>query len=257
MAPWVSRAIRVLTVDDQPLFRSAARDVISATPGFSLVGEAASGTEALREVERLDPELVLLDVNMPGMDVSSRSPGACRRRTSLHVDRPDLGRRPAQAAGGPPARGLGRPRAQAGSLPQPAPPAVGRRSRTRNLIRFGRWRRRGATLGSFATWMHRAAPLQAHAARRAVGLRRPRRPGPVGAGSRGPGARRARRPPVRRCRNGLGTPGGGPRLPGGRHRRRDRGRADRDRPCGRERANGGGRPRLALALGYDVEDPGR
>jgi two-component system, NarL family, invasion response regulator UvrY len=61
-------AIRVLTVDDQALFRDAAREVISATPGFRLVGEVASGPEALHAVELLAPELVLLDVNMPGMD---------------------------------------------------------------------------------------------------------------------------------------------------------------------------------------------
>jgi len=58
----------VLTVDDQELFRGVARDVIDATPGFEAVGEAASGEEALEAVARLSPELVLLDVRMPGMD---------------------------------------------------------------------------------------------------------------------------------------------------------------------------------------------
>ena len=61
-------AVRVLTVDDQPLFRGVARDVIDATPGFEAVGEAASGSEALDAVDRLAPGLVLLDVRMPGMD---------------------------------------------------------------------------------------------------------------------------------------------------------------------------------------------
>jgi two-component system invasion response regulator UvrY len=60
--------VRVLTVDDQAMFRSVARDVIDATPGFESVGEAASGDEALQAVDRLAPHLVLLDVRMPGLD---------------------------------------------------------------------------------------------------------------------------------------------------------------------------------------------
>jgi two-component system, NarL family, invasion response regulator UvrY len=61
-------AVRVLTVDDQALFRGIAREVINATPGFEVAGEAASGEEALTAVDALEPQLVLLDVRMPGMD---------------------------------------------------------------------------------------------------------------------------------------------------------------------------------------------
>jgi DNA-binding NarL/FixJ family response regulator len=60
--------VRVMTVDDQERFRVVARDVIEATAGFRCIGEAASGEEALREVSRLDPEFVLVDVRMPGLD---------------------------------------------------------------------------------------------------------------------------------------------------------------------------------------------
>jgi DNA-binding NarL/FixJ family response regulator len=60
--------VRVLTVDDQELFRRVAEEVIDATPGFEVVGEAASGEEALAAVERLAPQLVLCDIRMPGLD---------------------------------------------------------------------------------------------------------------------------------------------------------------------------------------------
>jgi DNA-binding NarL/FixJ family response regulator len=60
--------VRVLTVDDQERFRCVARDVIDATPGFELAGEAENGEEGLLAVDRLAPELVLCDVRMPGID---------------------------------------------------------------------------------------------------------------------------------------------------------------------------------------------
>jgi two-component system, NarL family, invasion response regulator UvrY len=63
-----SGSVTVLTVDDQARFRRAARRLIAATPGFEQVAEAASGQEALALADDLDPDLVLLDVRMPGMD---------------------------------------------------------------------------------------------------------------------------------------------------------------------------------------------
>lgn len=64
----LAAAVRVLTVDDQALFRGIAREVIDATPGFEVAGEATCGEEALTAVEDLAPQLVLVDVRMPGMD---------------------------------------------------------------------------------------------------------------------------------------------------------------------------------------------
>ena len=61
-------SIGVVTVDDHEAFRRSIRDVIEATPGFELLGEAASGEAALALVAELSPELVLVDVRMPGMD---------------------------------------------------------------------------------------------------------------------------------------------------------------------------------------------
>ena len=61
-------AITVVTVDDQAVFRAAARDVIEATPGFESVGEAGSCDEALEVIDRVEPRLALVDVRMPGID---------------------------------------------------------------------------------------------------------------------------------------------------------------------------------------------
>lgn len=61
-------AVRVLIVDDQAAFRAAAREVVAATNGFEVVGEAASGEESIVAARRLHPDLVLMDVRLPGVD---------------------------------------------------------------------------------------------------------------------------------------------------------------------------------------------
>jgi DNA-binding NarL/FixJ family response regulator len=63
----MTRSVRVLVVDDQRPFRVAAGAVLRRTPGFELVGEAASGEEALAAVQAVRPDLVLMDITMPGM----------------------------------------------------------------------------------------------------------------------------------------------------------------------------------------------
>ena len=73
----VTRAVRVLTVDDQAVFRLVAREVIEATSGFEPVAEAGSGAEALALIEALEPDLVLMDVRMPGMDGIETARQAC------------------------------------------------------------------------------------------------------------------------------------------------------------------------------------
>ena len=59
--------VRVLTVDDQARFRSLARKVIRATPGFEAIGEAASGAAGIALAAELHPDVVLMDVRMPGL----------------------------------------------------------------------------------------------------------------------------------------------------------------------------------------------
>jgi len=59
--------VRVLIVDDLEPFRSAARAVVQATPGFEVAGEVASGEESIEQARVLRPELILMDVNLPGI----------------------------------------------------------------------------------------------------------------------------------------------------------------------------------------------
>ena len=61
-------AIRVLIVDDQEAFRSAARMVVESSDGFAIIGEAVSGEEGVRLAMDLAPDLILMDVKMPGID---------------------------------------------------------------------------------------------------------------------------------------------------------------------------------------------
>lgn len=64
----MGETVGVLIVDDQAPFRGAARAVLAVTKGFSVVGEAANGEEAVALAASLGPELVLMDINMPVMD---------------------------------------------------------------------------------------------------------------------------------------------------------------------------------------------
>jgi two-component system, NarL family, invasion response regulator UvrY len=62
-----TRPVSVLIVDDQAFFRTAARAVLAVTSGFTAVGEACSGEEAVTRVDELAPELVLMDIHLPGI----------------------------------------------------------------------------------------------------------------------------------------------------------------------------------------------
>jgi DNA-binding NarL/FixJ family response regulator len=59
--------VRVLVVDDHQLFREGMRALLSSIEGAEVIGEAATGTEALELVARLSPDVVLMDVQMPDM----------------------------------------------------------------------------------------------------------------------------------------------------------------------------------------------
>jgi DNA-binding NarL/FixJ family response regulator len=60
--------LRLLIADDHPLFRHGLREFLSLAPGVHVIGEAASGDEAVQQAEALQPDVILMDVNMPGLN---------------------------------------------------------------------------------------------------------------------------------------------------------------------------------------------
>ena len=62
------RHIKVLLVDDHTVTRAGARRILEDAPDIEVVGEASDGQEALTQVDALHPDLVALDIDMPGMD---------------------------------------------------------------------------------------------------------------------------------------------------------------------------------------------
>ncbi len=60
--------IRILVADDHPMLREGLVAVLSTQPDFDVVGEAADGSEAVRLAESLEPDVILLDLEMPGVD---------------------------------------------------------------------------------------------------------------------------------------------------------------------------------------------
>jgi len=62
------KAVRIVLADDHPLIREAIGHLVSSTPDFELVGEAANGKECLARVEELRPDILVLDIAMPEMN---------------------------------------------------------------------------------------------------------------------------------------------------------------------------------------------
>jgi len=60
--------MKVLIVDDEPLARERLARMVSALEGYAVVGEASNGLAALEQAQGLEPEVILLDIRMPGMD---------------------------------------------------------------------------------------------------------------------------------------------------------------------------------------------
>jgi len=75
-----------MIVDDQRPFREAARLVVESTDGFDVVGEAETGEDSVEMARDLDPDLILMDVNLPGingLEATRRILGAANHRVVI------------------------------------------------------------------------------------------------------------------------------------------------------------------------------
>jgi len=77
--------LRVVLADDQALLRASFRLLIDQTPGLTCVGEAGTGREAVEVVRREEPDVVLMDVRMPGMDGIEATRVICRGSGGLRT----------------------------------------------------------------------------------------------------------------------------------------------------------------------------
>ncbi|MEO6323009.1 MAG: chemotaxis-specific protein-glutamate methyltransferase CheB [Thermoanaerobaculia bacterium] len=66
--PSIAVVARILVVDDSTFVRRTLRKIFQAQPGFTVIGEAGDGAEAIERIVELNPDVVTLDVQMPGMD---------------------------------------------------------------------------------------------------------------------------------------------------------------------------------------------
>jgi DNA-binding NarL/FixJ family response regulator len=88
--------VRILLVDDQPQFLRAAAALIGATPGLTVIGEAGSGEHAVELAGRLRPDLIVMDVRLPGIDGTEATRRILRTLPAIRVvlvstyDRSDL-----------------------------------------------------------------------------------------------------------------------------------------------------------------------
>jgi DNA-binding NarL/FixJ family response regulator len=77
--------VRVLIVDDHPIVRDGLRGILEGTPGFTVVGEAGNGDEAVTRTEALRPDVVLMDLRMPGSDGVSAIRRLAKRGATARV----------------------------------------------------------------------------------------------------------------------------------------------------------------------------
>ncbi len=79
------KLIRLLIADDHPVVRDGLSGMFAAEPGFEVLGEAADGAEAVRLARALNPDVILMDLRMPGMDGLAAITELSRRKISARV----------------------------------------------------------------------------------------------------------------------------------------------------------------------------
>jgi NarL family two-component system response regulator LiaR len=81
----IDRPIKVLVVDDHAVVRRGVRALLATEPGIEVVGEASDGLEAVEQVERLEPDVVVMDLVMPKLDGVEALNRIRERRPQTHV----------------------------------------------------------------------------------------------------------------------------------------------------------------------------
>jgi DNA-binding NarL/FixJ family response regulator len=79
------KPIRILVADDHPIVRSGISSILATQPDFEIVGEAANGTDAVDAAARLAPNLVLMDLRMPGLNGVGASTAILAARPSTRI----------------------------------------------------------------------------------------------------------------------------------------------------------------------------
>jgi DNA-binding NarL/FixJ family response regulator len=85
-------AITILIVDDHTLFRTGIRKMLEAEPDMRVIGEAASGQEALEQASKLLPDVILMDIQMSGPGTGAQNPlNGIEATRILHREMPHVG----------------------------------------------------------------------------------------------------------------------------------------------------------------------